>query len=194
MRRLRRTGHTPAVLYGHGQETIHLTIDTRDVDSVIRAGNLIVELKGDVNESALIKDVQWDPFGSEVLHLDLARVDVTEQIEVTIAIDLRGDAPGTKEGGVVKHLMHEVTIRCPAKDLPDKLELNINELELNQSLTLADIEKAPSVEIVGELDDVVVSCTEPDVQAEEEEPAEGEAVAEPEVIGRKPEEEEGGED
>jgi len=76
-RRLRETGKIPAVLYGRG-DCKSLSIDTRDVSSAIRHGSRIVELKGSVNESAMIKEVQWDAFGVDVLHVDLARIDASE--------------------------------------------------------------------------------------------------------------------
>ncbi len=189
MRRLRASGKTPAILYGHGKANVSLSIESRDVDALIRHGSHIVQLEGSVSDSALVKDVQWDELGSEVLHLDLTRIDASESVEVELSIELKGIAPGTKQGGIIKHIMHEVTVRCPADKLPDKLELSINQLELDGTLTASDLVVPEAAELLCEPDDVVVSCVTPVVV---EEPAEEEAeVAEPELIGKAPEDEEG---
>ena len=191
MRRLRKSGHIPAILYGHGEESVALTLKTNEVEKMVRAGRHIVELTGDVSESALIKEVQWDAFGSDILHLDLARVDASESVEVTIAIDLRGVAPGTKAGGVVKHVMHEIEIRCPANKLPEHLEVSINDLELDGVITAGDIALPDAAELTCDPGDLVVTCVAPTVTEEPtEEEAAAAAAAEPEVIGRKAEDEE----
>lgn len=188
-RRLRKAGKIPAVLYGRG-DTVQLSIDIRDINSVIRHGSPIVELKGEVVENAMIKDIQWDPLGVDVLHLDLTRIDVSQAVEVTLQIELIGVAPGTKSGGTVRLQLHEIAISCPAISVPDKLELRINDLELNGSIAASEIPLPNGASLVGSPDDVVVQCVEVTVIEEEEPGEEGEAgLAEPEVIGRKDEEE-----
>lgn len=190
MRRLRKAGRIPAVLYGRGKDCVSISIDTRDVDRMIRTGRHIVDLGGDVKDSALVKEVQWDAFGTEVLHLDLARIDASEAVEISLSVELRGVAPGTRSGGVVKHQLHEIAIRCAADKLPENLEANINELELNGVITAGDLELPESAELLCDPGDVVVLCAEPTAKAEEE-PTEA-GMAEPEVIGRKADDEEGG--
>ncbi len=188
MRRLRASGMVPAVLYGHGEGNVHLSVKMKDLDSAIRHGQQVVQLKGGVNESALIKEVQWDGLGSNVMHIDLTRIDMKEMIEVTLQIEFKGVAPGTKQGGVLKHLLHEVDIACPANKLPDNLEININELELGDSLTLEAIELPEGAKLVGDVTELAIQCVEPSAEVEEE--TEGDAAAEPEVIGRKADDEE----
>ena len=104
-RRLRVGGMIPAELYGHGQANVHLSIPRTEIQSAVRHGAHLVELKGAVTESALIRNVQWDPFGTDVIHIDLARVSAEEQVEVTLAVELRGTAAGLKEGGIVQHVL-----------------------------------------------------------------------------------------
>ncbi len=191
MRRLRKAGQVPAILYGHGRENVSLVLDVRDIKKAVHAGRHIVELTGDVSESALIKEVQWDALGTDILHLDLARVDASESVEVTIAIDFRGVAPGTRSGGIVKHVMHEVEVRCPANQLPEHLEVSINELELDDVITAGDIALPAAAELTGDPGEVVVTCVAPTIVEEPtEEEAAAAAFAEPEVIGRKAEDEE----
>jgi len=195
MRRLRKSGFVPAVLYGHGESSVPLQLASREVDAAIRQGSQIVELKGDMNESALIKHVQWGPLGSVVLHLDLLRIDATEQIEVSVPIELRGESPGTRDGGIVNQLAHEAQIRCPANRLPEKFELTINELALNQSLAFSDLELPAGIELLDSPDEVIVQCSEPVATPEEDEAEGAEAAAEePEIIGKSTGDDDGGDD
>ncbi len=187
MKRLRKSGKIPAVLYGHGEECVSLTLAKKEIDRVVGHGGHIVELKGAVSEGALIKEVQWDAFGSSILHVDLTRIDATEKVEVTLPVELKGDAPGTKNGGVVSHLLHELTIVCPADKVVDMLTLKINDLELDQSLTAANVELPVGAELAGEATDVIVTCNAPTAAAGEADD-DGEAPSEPEVIGEKKEE------
>jgi large subunit ribosomal protein L25 len=188
MKRLRQAGSIPAVLYGHGEGTIMLTVKEAELGKVIDQGSHIVELTGSVNESALIKDIHWDAFGSSILHLDLARVSATEEVEVTLPIELKGEAPGTHEGGVVKFLKHEVTILCRANQLPDKIELRINDLQLDNLISAGDIPMPPGVKLTSPAEEPIVSCAIAVEKPEEAE--EGAEAAEPEVIGAKKEDEE----
>ena len=187
---MRTAGRIPAIIYGRGKETVSISIDSRDVAKIVRTGQRIVELGGDVSQDALIKEVQWDAFGTEVLHIDLARIDASEAVEVSLLVELRGVAPGTRSGGIVKHQMHEILIRCPANKLPEHLEVNINELELDDSITADQVDLPAAAELLCNASDVVVTCVAPLVVEELEEGAEP-GMAEPEVIGRKPDDEDG---
>ena len=191
-RRLRRAGRVPAVLYGHGQESMSLTLSAEEIGAALRHGSRVVELAGGVNENALIRALQWDPFGTEVLHVDLMRVSIDERIEVSVTVELRGVAPGQKEGGVVQVHVHEVAIETTAAAIPEKLHINVNDLRVGQSKTAADIEDLPShAKLLIDPETVVVHCFVP-VEREEAE-AVGESV-EPELIGRKEDKEQEEED
>lgn len=189
MRRLRQAGFTPAVLYSEGgKASVALSIPTKQINVAVGHGSHIVKLEGKVNTDALIKDVQWDMLGRDVLHLDLTSIDLTEAITVTLPIELIGDAPGTKMGGVVKQLMKEIEIECPANVLPDKIEVRINSLELNQTITVGDLELPEGAKASGDDSDGIVQCAEPSAAATDEEADSEGAAAEPEVIGRKADE------
>ena len=190
-RRLRNSGRVPAVLYGHGQETTHLSIAERDVKALLRHQSKTVTLSGDVEDTALVKDVQFDPLGIDVLHLDLLRVNLKESVEVTVPIRLQGDAPGLREGGMLLENLHEVQVRCSAGAIPEEAVLNVSELQLGASLTVADLDLPEGVELVTPGDSMVAHIEEPKrgkvVEATD-------APSEPEVIakgGDKAEEEEG---
>lgn len=183
MRRLRAGGRIPAVLYGHGLEVINLSADAREVNRIVSHGAHIVKLAGGLSESALIKEVQWDAVGTDVVHLDLARIDETEAVDVEITLELRGEAPGLAEGGIVRLMVHEVEIRCAANELPDHLEIRLNDLHLNQNITAADLHLPPSASLLVDPHLVLVTCEMP--QALAEDGAEAADTAEPEIIGRK---------
>lgn len=189
-RRLRKGGHVPAVLYGHGEENLSLSIPTDQVKSAVRHGARVVDLDGAVQEKAFIRDLQWDTFGLDVLHLDLARVSADEKVEVEVSVELRGEAPGVKEGGVLNQVLHHVDAECLVTAIPEKLFLRINSLGLDQSLTVADIELPAGTTLLTPGETLVVQCSLPREEAEAGLPSEG---AEPEVIGRKAEEEDGDE-
>lgn len=188
MRRLRATGRIPAVLYGHGQESVNLIVDVTELGRVIAHGGHIVNLTGALNESALLKSVQWDPLGSDILHLDLTRIDEKEAVEVVISLEFRGNAPGISEGGVVRHMQHDVRIRCAANEVPDHLIVKLNDLHLNKAITAGEILLPPSGVMLTDPHLVVVECKVPTDTSAEAADEGGAAPAEPELIGRKKEE------
>jgi large subunit ribosomal protein L25 len=184
-RRLRRDGQVPLILYGHGKENVCLTASGHELTTLIRRGTRVMDLEGDVNESAFLREVQWDTYGLELLHADLTRVVAGQTVETAVKIELRGEAPGTKAGGVVQLLLHEVAIDCPIQSLPEKLTVTINDLQLDGSITAAELELPENAKLLVGADDVVVQCVPAAVEEDEEEEA---GAVEPEVIGRKDEE------
>lgn len=188
-RRLRKAGEIPAVLYGHGQESISLALSADEVNTAMRRGSRLVQLAGAVKEQAFIRECQWNTWGTQVLHLDFTRVSEHERVQVRVSIELRGESPGQKSGGTVEHLIHEIDLECEVNEIPDKLSLSVNSLELGGTITIADLDLPQSGVVSLPPEAILVQCVEV-VEALEEE--EGEAAeAEPEVIGRKKEEEEG---
>jgi large subunit ribosomal protein L25 len=187
-RRLRRSGKIPAVLYGHGEENVCLDVSAETLSTALRHGSRLVDLTGAVNESAFIRDVQWDTWGTHVLHVDFTRISADEVVEVTLTIELRGEAPGVRAGGIVDQLIHDVEIACPAGSIPEKLQVNINHLKLEDKITLAELQIPQGAKLlVEDLEAIIVQCVVP-LELPEEGAAEA-AAGEPEVIGAKKEEE-----
>ncbi len=189
MRRLRKAGMVPAILYGHGEESVMLNVKEAELSKVIQHGGHVVELAGEMNESALIKDVQWDAFGLNVIHVDLTRINAKEEVEVDLPIELKGDAPGTHDGGVVNFLKHELSIACPANKLPDKIVVKINHLKLDDMILAGDIELPDGVKLLTSETDGIVSCSMPVTSIEGEEAGEEAGAAEPEIVGKDKEDE-----
>ena len=186
-RRMRQSETLPAVLYGHGEETLSLTIPADDFRSAVRHGSKLVTLVGDLDESALIRDTQWDALGVEVLHVDFMRVRAGERLAIEVAVHLRGEAPGIREGGVVEQLLHRVEIETPATEIPERLHVNVNELKLAQLITVKEIEDVPqSAKLLTDESRVIVQCVRPVEEELDEGPSES---LEPELITRQTTEE-----
>lgn len=190
MRRLRKSGQVPGVMYGHKEETLPLAVAAEDLAALIRHGQRVVDvqLAGKV-QKCLIREVQWDVFGRELLHLDLTRVSADEKIRITVPVQIRGTAPGVNAGGVLDQPMHTLEIECLAINVPEAIRVSVNELQLEGVIHLKDVKLPEGVVAFADPESVVVQCVKP---AEEAEAAPGEVAegpAEPEVIGRKAAEE-----
>jgi large subunit ribosomal protein L25 len=181
-RRLRQAGRVPAVLYGHGEETTHLSVSEPQVRAMLRHHSQTVTLAGAIKETALVREVQYDPLGIEVLHLDLVRVNLKELVEVTVPIYQQGEAAGLREGGVLLENLHDVDIRCPAGQIPEQLVLNVTDLHVGGQLTAGDLELPEGVELITPAETVVAHVEEPKEQLEEV--GEEGAGAEPELISK----------
>ncbi len=195
-RRLRQAGKVPAVLYGHGEASVPLAIESNAIMGVIRHGHKLVKLQGDVAEGAFIKAVQWDVYGKGLIHIDLLRVSDTEQVTTTVTIELKGTAVGLSEGGIIEFVLHELEIECPAAAVPEKLIVNVNDLHLNQAIHARDVVLPAGARVLDDPDLVVVHCIAPHVVEEvAAAPVAEPGAAEPELIRKeKPTEEEAAEE
>lgn len=189
-RNLRRKGLIPAVLYGHKEKTVPLTLPAEELEKALRHGVHVVDLKVDGNtEKALVREVQWDHLGKSVLHVDFARVSEDERVVVTVPIEIRGTAAGIAEGGVLDQPVHSLEVECPVVSVPDSIRVNVAELKLGQALHIRDLTLPAGLRAVGNPDSVVVHVTLKQVEAEEAAAPAVTEGAEPEVIGRPKEEE-----
>ncbi|MEE2991088.1 MAG: 50S ribosomal protein L25, partial [Planctomycetota bacterium] len=160
------------------------------------------ELAGAVNENAFVRDVQWDTYGVNLLHMDLTRVMEDDTVEIDVSIELRGTAPGVSSGGVVSQAIYSITLECPVMAIPEKLEVNINELQLDEVITVADIEIPANCTLITDPVTLAVQCIlrmeeEDEVESDDVEGAEdGEQIvsAEPELIGGRAEDDDESED
>jgi large subunit ribosomal protein L25 len=192
--RLRRAGRLPAILYGHGEESVSLSLAADQFEASLRHGAKVVDLDGDANGKALLQDVQWDTFYQQVLHVDLLRVRAGEKVTIDVPIELRGESVGALEGGVVEQVIHSIEIEVALDVIPDKLHLNIKNLKIGDYLTAKDIVDLPAgAKVLIDEDEMIVHCVARAEEEEEVAPAEEGAAAEPEVIskGKADEEEEG---
>lgn len=190
-KRLRAAGEVPAVLYGHKEAVVPLAVSLEKLENLLRhhAHGLIELDLGGKTESAVIKELQWDTFGREILHVDFARVSKDERVSIEIPIVLKGSAPGVNEGGVLEQPLHSIEIECPANNIQESVIVNVNNLHLNQSVLVRDLKLIDGVTTRLDPEQVVVQVVPPAEEREEEEAEAGEA-AEPELIRREKAEEE----
>lgn len=183
-RRLRRQGLVPGVVYEPGRESLAFALPERELRRVLAEGrSAVIDLtvEGDHARPVLLKHAQLDPVRGAVLHVDFQEVDLTQEVEAPVQVVLVGSSVGVRDGGVLDQPLRDVVVRALPEALPDHLELDVSELTVGDSITVAGIAAPEGVEIVGDLETVVASVIaptvveEPEVE-EDEELAEGEAV------------------
>jgi len=192
--RLRQDGRLPGVLYGHGEEPVHISFDALDLDHALHSHSQILEVKVDGKaDPCLIKDIQWDHLGREVLHVDLARVDLSEKVTVEVEVELTGDPKDLeKPGAIMDNPTGYLEVECRADSIPEMLRLDVSEMQIGDSKAAGEVPLPAGVELITDPETVVahISFVE---EVEIETPDTGTGDEEPEVIGRETDEEEGAE-
>ncbi len=182
-RRLRKGGRIPAVIYGHKQAVVPVTLSRDDAARMIKTPGHLAELDLDgTTETVLIRDVQWDHLGKEILHLDFARVNAEEIIETEVNLDIRGHAAGIANGGIVEQVVHSLRIKCPAGAIPDSIKVDISDLQVDQGIHVGELKLPANVTVVDAEPDLLLVHVV--TRAAEPEPAEGAdgSTTQPEVI------------
>jgi large subunit ribosomal protein L25 len=191
-RRLRKKGLVPAVIYGHQEAAAQVSVSGEELLRAIRHGSRIIDLKQtDKTETALIREVQWDPLGYDILHVDFARVAANETVTLSVSIVIRGIAPGIAAGGVLVQPIHTLTVDCLVTNIPEAIRVSVAELQLDQAIHVREL-KLPEGVTVKEDPDAIVVQIMPKEAEEAAAPLPGES-AEPEIIGRKEKEAEAAE-
>ena len=153
-RRLRRTGKVPAVIYGAHKDPVSLTLDHDELYNHLQNeafySHILTIKMPSGDESAILKDLQRHPAKPVVLHVDLQRVSADEKIRVSVPLHFVNEqhAPGVREGGLITHNMTEVEISCLPKDLPEFIEVDLSDMDLNATKHLSDLKLADGVEVV----------------------------------------------
>jgi large subunit ribosomal protein L25 len=143
-------------------------------------------------EKMLIKDVQYDHLGKEIIHVDFMRVDVTEMVRVAVPIELKGVAKGTHEGGMVEVHASKVEVECRVIEIPEKITVSIKEMAIGDALHAKDIQLPENVKLISPPEMLLATChVVAEVKTTEE--LEAEMPAAPEVITAVKEEAEEGE-
>lgn len=194
--RLRRKGKVPAIVYGHKQDPLAVALETHDVEQHLSHGAHLVNLdvQGKV-QPCLIKDAQYDHLGAELVHLDLARVDLNEKVKVHVTLDLRGTPKGAAEGGQLRQSLMELEVECLVTHIPENIRVNVADLALNQVLYVKDLQLEAGIVSVTDSESVVATCRLPlaAIEGATDAAAPVEGAAEPEVIAKGKIDEEGAE-
>jgi large subunit ribosomal protein L25 len=191
VKRLRAAGRVPGIIYGHKLTPVPISLAKDDVWEMIKRSTHLAQLQlDDGTQMVLVRDVQWDHLGKEIIHLDFARVSADESITTEVRIDVRGTAPGVAQGGVLEQLIHKVSVVCRANAIPEAIRVDVSSLEIGDAIHVRELVLPPGVTVEADPDQLVVHVVAP--RAAEPEPTEAltEGSAEPELIGRKPEDKE----
>jgi large subunit ribosomal protein L25 len=188
-RKLRQSGSTPAVLYGHNFTPVVLSLNTLELSKILKAARegegehalhqiKVKERQDLLNKTVMIKDIQKDPVGQGILHVDLLAVRMDEKITVPIRISITGKAEGVKLGGILQQILREIDVKCLPSEIPRHFELDVSNLEIGHSLHVRDLLVPANIEIHADPHDTVVTVIPPTV-IKEAVPEEEEAEAKP---------------
>jgi len=185
-KRLRDAGLLPGVIYGHKEAVIPVTLPRLEVVTHLERGAHLFDLSIDgKSEKVLIKEVQYDHLGIEVLHVDFARVSLDEKVKVMVPLELKGTPKGEADGGVLQQIIATLEIECLVLEIPEVIRHNIAEMALNDVLHIKDLKPPGGVRLLQDGELIVASVREILEVVPEAAAVETEGGAEPEVIGRK---------
>lgn len=194
--RIRQAGGLPAIVYGHGEAPVAVSVDAKQTLNYLHKGEKVLQLQieghGEV-QNVLVKDLQFDYLGTNVVHADFARVDLEERIDVNVSIHLVGEAVGLKTAGAtLMHPTNEIEIECKVANLPDFLEVDVSGLEAGEAIHASDIKLPLETMKLRSDPDLIIAqiIVQSVVEEETEESGEVDGAAQPEVITEKKDSEE----
>jgi large subunit ribosomal protein L25 len=157
-RRIRRSGRIPAVLYGRTGKSITIDLDAQEFSNGVRNISESTIVKLDVegkSYDAFVKDTQHSITAGSILHVDFYEVESGVALRARVSVHLKGTPAGVREGGILESPLHEIEVECLPKDLPERIDLDISGLKVNQSLHVRDINLGEGVRLVSNGDQVV---------------------------------------
>ena len=182
---LRSEGQLPAVIYSAGKPGTLIAVEERLFKRLLIAGERVVSLTvGARTAQALIKEVQYDALGEQILHVDFNELKEGQKVRVKVPLAFRGIPAGASEGGVANYILHEVEINCLPTAIPDKITVDLEGLKMGAAIHVSEIKFPEGVSFAARGNDVVVLCEEPRVEEVAAVPAAGSAT-EPEVLTAK---------
>ena len=198
-RALRRDGRIPAILYGPGSDTVMLSIDTSDMENIIKEGNVgrsIFDLAVDGGKkarAAMIKELQTDPVSHDILHIDFYEVNMDRKVKVMVPVATTGKSVGVEMGGMMQIIRRELEVLCLPNAIPKEIVIDITDLDIGNSVHVEDLSLEGDVEIPHDVNFTVLTVLSPK-KAEEEELEEDEELAEGEEAEGEEAAEEGAEE
>lgn len=180
--RLRSTGQLPGVVYGHGSTPVAVSVDEKETLRHLHDGQHVFELDidGTGTETCLVKDLQFGWLGDNVIHIDFARVNLDEFVEVQVSLHFVGEPEAARAAGaILTHDITELTVRCKVRDIPDEIKVDLD--GAGDHMTVADLELPAGCEAVSTADTSV--CHVAIVTAAEEPTDTDGEGGEPELVG-----------
>jgi len=174
VRKLRRTGQVPGVVYGRGIDPTVVTVDAKALRGALHTTsgmNVLIDMTiGDGAQAArtvMVKDVQRDIFRRDIIHVDFTTVNLTEKVETRVPIVFKGTPKGvTEDGGVFEAHLREVVVECLPTQIPEHIDLDVSGLPLGKSVHASDLSLPPDVKLVTELEEVIATVVAPRVVEE----------------------------
>jgi large subunit ribosomal protein L25 len=180
--RVRKEGRIPAIIYGHKKEPVAVSLDMHNLVEGIHHGHRLIDVQiGRKREKVLVKDLQYDHLGKDILHVDLMRVDVREMVRVAVPVELKGTAEGTHEGGIVEEHVDHLEVECKVTDIPEAIVVSVKDVGVGDTLHADDIELPDGIKLVSDPSTLLVTCSLV-AAAKSTEELEAEMPAAPEVI------------
>jgi large subunit ribosomal protein L25 len=183
VRRLRRQGNVPGVVYGGGEDPISFSINSRELRNALAHAGAVLDLRvgGQTSTPVVLKELVRHPVNGQTMHVDLLRVRLDQVIQSTVVLELTGaeSAPGVVEGGVLELVTRELTVEALPGDIPDTLTHDVSDLEIAGTLLLGSIKAPQGVTVIGDPEAVIATITAPRLQVE----SDTEIEAETAVVG-----------
>lgn len=191
--KLRNEGLIPAVVYGQEEAPVTVSVDNLELLKTVRdeGRNAIIGLEIENGETVdvMLHEYQTHPVKGDVIHADFYIVDMKSEMDVEVPLNLVGEAVGTKEGGILQQPMYELQVRAKPRDIPEEITVNVEHLEIGDSINVEDLPKAAEYEFLDEPDATIANILPPE-EEEEVTDEDADASAEPELVGAEDEEEE----
>lgn len=172
VRRLRRAGRVPGVLYGAGEESLSFDVDARELRIALAASGAVLDLSVDGGKASpvVLKEAQRDPVRGETTHVDLLRVRLDTAIHAVVSLELVGteDAPGVKQGGVLEHVTRELNVEALPTAIPESIVYDVSAMEIGETVTLESVQPPQGVTLLDDLETVVATLSPPRLQTEAE--------------------------
>ncbi|MCP4717966.1 MAG: 50S ribosomal protein L25/general stress protein Ctc [Desulfobacteraceae bacterium] len=184
-RKLRANNAIPAIVYGAKKDPIMLSLDTVEFIKIIRENGSTglffnLKIEGGIEKAVMLKDMQMDAFGLEYLHIDLHEVDMDQSVTVTVPVETTGESKGVKEGGMLQIIRRELDVICKPADMPESILIDISDLNIGDSVHVAEIKLGDAVEIPHEVDFTVITIVPPTADTDDEVSEEDEDLLEEE--------------
>jgi large subunit ribosomal protein L25 len=178
-RRLRRAGKVPGVIYGGGNgESVSFTADARELRHLLADGAALLDVKvgGGKARPVIVKEQQLHPVRDQIVHIDLLEVRLDEKIQAQVPVHIEGveEAPGVKEGGVLEHVTHQLTIEALPTDIPDAVVADVSAMEIAGTMQLSELSAPPGVTFLDDLEETVIASIVAPTEVEEPEVVEEE--------------------
>lgn len=188
---LRREGRVPGVFYSKHNQPVSIDVEENSIKPLVYTSEThLISLKLNEKEEheCVIKEVQFDPVTDKVIHFDLLGLTVGEKFQLEVPIQFHGSPIGVKEGGILQASLHKLEIECLPQDIPQHIDLNIQDLKLGDAIHVADL-RLEGITVLNSEDTLIVAVVHPKAEKEPVAESTEEVPTEPEVVGKEKEEE-----